>query len=317
MTLVTVLSASGRPGLAQVRQLLKAGYSVRATTRNPERMSKFDGIEVVSADYNDPDSIYEACLGADTVFYTRPSFEESHKALDFAATVGSAAKKANVRRIIYNTCCWGPPEELGEVGQAGYDSVRLMINMLMQGGVQTTTFQPVLFMDNLLTDWARKDILEKDLYTYPHNPNLEASWICLDDVAKFMIAAIDRDDLVGRCINIGGPEVFVPPRVADLLSGHFGRPIKYEELGLEDFSNRLYDIFYKDTSEEDRGGRSADREAFIDSMSDFYRFNNVSEHKPFKVDMEPVLKEIPIKLTPFSEWISQQNWDEEIDTTAG
>ena len=97
MTLVTVLSASGRPGLAQVRQLLKAGYSVRATTRNPERMSKFDGVEVVSADYNDPDSIYEACVGADTVFYTRPSFEESHKALDFAATVGSAAKRANVR----------------------------------------------------------------------------------------------------------------------------------------------------------------------------------------------------------------------------
>jgi uncharacterized protein YbjT (DUF2867 family) len=192
-----------------------------------------------------------------------------------------------------------------------------MVNMLMQGGVQTTTFQPVLFMDNLLTNWARKDILEKDLYTYPHNPNLEASWICLDDVAKFMIAAIDRDDLVGRCINIGGPEVFVPPRVADLLSGYFGRPIKYEELELEDFSNRLYDIFYKDTSEEDRGGRSADRDAFIDSMSDFYRFNNVSEHKPFKVDMEPVLKEIPIKLTPFSEWISQQNWDEEVDTTAG
>ena len=189
--------------------------------------------------------------------------------------------------------------------------------MLMQGGVQTTTFQPVLFMDNLLTDWARKDILEKDLYTYPHNPNLEASWICLDDVAKFMIAAIDRDDLVGRCINIGGPEVFVPPRVADLLSGHFGRPIKYEELSLEHFSNRLYDIFYKDTSEEDRGGRSADRDAFIDSMSDFYRFNNVSEHKPFKVDMEPVLKEIPIKLTPFSEWISQQDWNEELDTTAG
>ena len=87
MTLVTVLSASGRPGLAQVRQLLKAGYSVRATTRNPERMSKFDGVEVVSADYNDPDPIYEACVGADTVFYTRPSFEESHKALDFAATV--------------------------------------------------------------------------------------------------------------------------------------------------------------------------------------------------------------------------------------
>lgn len=317
MKLVTVLSASGRPGLAQVRQLLEAGYKVRGTTRNPDRLSHFEDIEIVSADYNDPDSVYEACLGADSVFYTRPSFEESHKAVDFAATVGSAAKKANVRRLIYNTTCWGPPEELGDVGQAGYDSVKLMINTLKQAGVQTTTFQPVLFMDNLLTDWARDDIMNKNLYTYPHNPNLEASWICLDDVAKFMIAAIDRDDLIGRAINIGGPEVFTPPRVADLLSGHFGKPIKYEELSLVDFSNRLYDIFYSDADEDMRGGRSENRDAFIESMSDFYRFNNVSEHKPFKVDMKPVLEEIPIKLTPFSEWISQQDWNEKIDTKAG
>ena len=317
MTLVTVLSASGRPGLAQVRQLLEAGYDVRATSRDASKLSQFDNIEVVNADYNDADSVYEACLGADSVFYTRPSFEESHKALDFAATVGSAAKRADVRRLIYNTCCWGPPEELGEVGQAGYDSVKLMINTLQQGGVQTTTFQPVLFMDNLLTDWARKDIMENDLYTYPHNPNLEASWICLDDVAKFMIAAIDRDDLIGRNINIGGPEVFTPPRVADLLSGHFGRPIRYEELDLKDFSNRLFDIFFADVEEEKRGGRSESRDAFIESMSDFYRFNNVSEHKPFKVDMKPVLEEIPIQLTPFSEWINHQDWNEKLDTTAG
>ena len=38
MALVTVLSASGRPGLAQVRQLKKAGYEVRGTTRNPEKL---------------------------------------------------------------------------------------------------------------------------------------------------------------------------------------------------------------------------------------------------------------------------------------
>jgi len=86
---------------------------------------------------------------------------------------------------------------------------------------------------------------------------------------------------------------------------------------LKDFSNRLYDIFYKDEDDGKRGGRSSDRAAFSESMSDFYRFNNISEHKPFKVDMAPVLKEIPIKLTPFSEWMKQQDWDEELETTAG
>ena len=49
----------------------------------------------------------------------------------------------------------------------------------------------------------------------------------------------------------------------------------------------------------------------------FYSFNNKSKHKPFKVDMKPVLEEIPIKLTTFSEWINKQDWTEKIDTTAG
>ena len=116
-----------------------------------------------------------------------------------------------------------------------------MINTLMQGGAPTTTFQPVLFMDNLLTNWARRDILENNIYTYPHFPDLEATWICLDDVAKFMVAAIERDDLIGRRIVIGGPETFTPQRVADMLSGHFGRSIKYEFLSLEDFADLASD----------------------------------------------------------------------------
>ncbi len=307
MKLITVFSASARPGLAQVRQLLNSGYKVRAVTRDASKLKKFDSIEIVSADLNEPESVYTACLGSDSVFFTRPSFEDAHKGLDFCATVGIAAKKANVKRLIFNTCCWGSDEE---VGQMGYDGSRLMINTLMQGGAPTTTFQPVLFMDNLLTNWARKDILENNLYTYPHFPDLEANWICLDDVAKFMVAAIERDDLIGRRIVIGGPETFTPQRVADMLSGHFGRSIKYEFLSLEDFSKRLFNIFYADIE-------GADKEEFIASMTDFYSFNNKSKHKPFKVDMKPVLEEIPIKLTTFSEWINKQDWTEKIDTTAG
>jgi uncharacterized protein YbjT (DUF2867 family) len=185
-----------------------------------------------------------------------------------------------------------------------------MINTLMQAGVPTTTFRPVIFMDNLLTDWARRDILENNIYTYPHYPDLEANWICLDDVAKFMIAAIDRDDLIGRRIVIGGEEAFVPQRVADMLSGRFGKKIEYRQLPLKDFAKRLFDIFYSNTE-------GANENDFIESMSDFYRFTNETHYKPFKVDMAPVLKEIPIKLKPFSEWMNEIDWDETIDTNAG
>jgi hypothetical protein len=125
-----------------------------------------------------------------------------------------------------------------------------------------------------------------------------------------MIAAIDRDDLIGRRIVIGGEEAFVPQRVADMLSGRFGKKIEYRQLPLKDFAKRLFDIFYSNTE-------GANENDFIESMSDFYRFTNETHYKPFKVDMAPVLKEIPIKLKPFSEWMNEIDWDETIDTNAG
>ncbi len=73
---------------------------------------------------------------------------------------------------------------------------------------------------------------------------------------------------------------------------------------------RLFDIFYSKTE-------GANENDFIESMSDFYRFTNETHYKPFKVDMAPVLKEIPIKLTPFSEWMNEIDWNETIDTNAG
>ena len=52
MALVAVFGASGRQGLAQVRQLKRAGYSVRAISRraDPFLGQDFGEVEVVPAD---------------------------------------------------------------------------------------------------------------------------------------------------------------------------------------------------------------------------------------------------------------------------
>ena len=64
MKLVTVFGASGRMGQAQVRQLLLAGYQVRAITRK-KGVFKDENVTEVSADYNDPESLDNAIEGAD------------------------------------------------------------------------------------------------------------------------------------------------------------------------------------------------------------------------------------------------------------
>ncbi|MBK7284060.1 MAG: hypothetical protein IPI83_06490 [Sphingomonadales bacterium] len=76
-------------------------------------------------------------------------------------------------------------------------------------------------MDNLLTNWARPFIVNEGRYVYPHNPQLEANWISLDDVAKFMLASIERPDMEGAWINIGGPERLRGKQVAQFLTEKF------------------------------------------------------------------------------------------------
>ena len=310
MKLVTVFGASGRMGQAQVRQLLLAGYKVRAITRK-KGIFKDENVTEVSADYNDTESLDNAIKESDAAFYNKPSFEQVTKMIDFCAAVGAAAARADIR-LIYQTAAYAPDDE---IGQYNYDRVLATERALKQGGARTTIFRPVLFMDNTLTKWARNDIIENDEFAYPHKEGLQANWICLDDVAKFMIAALERDDLIGRAIVIGGPEVLTPQRIADTLSGHLGRSIKPKTLTPREFAIRMADIF--------EGVSDIGREDYIAAMQGFYEYNNDNKDNlnPFKVDMKDVLEEIPIKLTSFSEWVKQQDWvpfdDDDATTPSG
>ena len=154
MEIVTVFGASGRMGQAQVRQLLLAGYEVRAITRKKGVFSD-NNVTEVSADYNDPQSLDDALAGSNAAFYNKPSFEQVTKMIDFCAAVGAAAARADIR-LIYQTAAYAPDEE---IGQYNYDRVLATERALKQGGARTTIFRPVLFMDNTLPKWARNDIL--------------------------------------------------------------------------------------------------------------------------------------------------------------
>ena len=77
MALITVVGASGRQGMAQVRQALAAGYDVRALSRHedPFAGAKIDGVERVEVrpiDLYEPETYTAAFEGSDYIFYTHP-----------------------------------------------------------------------------------------------------------------------------------------------------------------------------------------------------------------------------------------------------
>src|SRR5580693_7027040 len=109
MALVAVFGASGRQGLAQVRQLKAAGHEVRAISRraDPFYGEDFGKVEVVAADLYDEASCVEALRGADAAFYTHPLRARQDR-VELVALVGRAAKQAGVKRVVWNTSSWIP-----------------------------------------------------------------------------------------------------------------------------------------------------------------------------------------------------------------
>src|SRR5512142_1480775 len=150
MALVTVVSARGRQGLAQIRQLRAAGHEPRALSRQTDLLlePEFEGVSLVAGDLDDESSLRRAFAGSDAAFFTRP-------------LMGLGAD--HVARVVFNTSLYVSDEPCGDPTT---DLALRMENAIAETGVPFTVFRPVLFMDNLLTNWARPFIVDEGRYVY-------------------------------------------------------------------------------------------------------------------------------------------------------
>lgn len=311
---VVVFNASSRQGLAQVRQLLKSGHTPRAVTRQAGIFATpaFAGVDVVAADFTDPASLDRAVAGADAIFFQPPLLDIPDHLHSYARNVGEAAQRAGIKRFIHNSTMWSPDPADYPCGQVTYDTMRELEAILEGLGLPLTIFRPTLFMDNWLTSYAKPVLIAEHLYRYPHKPTLRFSPISLDDVARFMVAALDRDDLLGGRFRIAGPETLGPEDIRTALSEAMGVPIRYEYMTPKDFAAWTYDNFVHQTG--------APRDLYIAAFEDFYTFNNDSPLKPFELDMKPLLQKIPLQLESFRSWAKRQDWsrlDDGIGSVSG
>jgi uncharacterized protein YbjT (DUF2867 family) len=300
MSTVSVVGATGRQGLAQINQLLKQGYDVRALSRSKSpNLGEFtDRVHSRYLDIEDESTIEDAVDGSQFVFYNHP-LNLNSKREQLCTNLGNACKNVGVERLVWNTASW-IPDRPGN--SHTYTGNTRGINALWATGVPSTVFGAVLFMDNLLTDWARPMLMNEKRYIYPHAPDIGANWISLDDVAKIMMASLDRPDMVGSWLNIGGPERLTGAEVAATLSTVLGFELDYDPCTPEEFADLLVAAMGDSVPEENRKG-------FASYISEVYHYNNNAPTTPFSVNTEYMLERLPeIKLETFASWARKQDW---------
>lgn len=293
---VVVFGASGVQGAAQVEALARTRqHQPVAVSRCPKPL-RVDGlpVETVAADFSNSADIDKALRGAEVLFLNLPStsFQSAEPILGAARSIAAqAAKVSSLRLVIFNSSMPIP-----EVKQniAAQDHRREIRGVLRQAGLPVISIEPVAFLDNLLEGWALPPIIERNTLVYCHKPDLRVSWICHSDLAQLMIAAINRPDLVGRDIPVGGLETVTLAQLAEKLSRGWRRPLSCENQTVDEFCLKISNAM------SNRAG--IDGDLIASQMHRAYTYYNNSPDRPFLIDMAPVLKELPVTLTPIEDW---------------
>ncbi|RVQ64855.1 hypothetical protein EKN06_14760 [Croceicoccus ponticola] len=291
---IAVIGATGVQGAAQVRELVLAGFDPVAFSRSGGAVATSAGpVRGIACDLGDVASLKTAFARTDGVFVNLPStsFQQAEPLIAAAGTIGKAAKAAGVRRIVFNTSMPVPTDKRGFAAQ---DARHEMRARLWDSDVDTTSIEPVVYLDNLHQRWAWPSIVERGVVCYPHAPELEVSWICHEDLARLMIEALRRDDLHGHRIPVGGPQTVRLPELTAELSAAWGRKLAWESQPIDEFCDRMKRAF--------DGIATLEAERLIDELRRIYEWYNTSPEKPFKVDMTPVLEILPARMTPIGDW---------------
>lgn len=296
---VVVFGATGDQGSAQVRALARAGHDPVAVSRKPGPL-RVEGrpVDTLAADFADPDSLRQAVVGCDAVFLNLPStsFQASEPLVAAARVItNAAAASPGVRMLVFNTSLPVPQDRRGFAAQ---DARHEMRRLVFASGVPAVSIEPVVFLDNLLKGWAWPSIAVSNHLVYAHKETLEVSWICHDDLAALMLAAMERPGLAGRSFAVGGAQTVCLPELARILGHAWNRPLTWESQGIDNFCQRMRQVF--------EGRSSLDADRMIGELHRIYTWYNASPEHPFRVDMAPVLRELPVRLTPIGEWARRQ-----------
>jgi uncharacterized protein YbjT (DUF2867 family) len=234
--MILVVGASGVLGREVTRQLLGAGHRVRATSRDPAKLTDLQslGAEVMPADLIDRGSLDRACGGVEAVLAAAHSIfgagKYASEAVDGAGhrALIDAAKAAGVKRFVYTSASGASPDHPVDFMR----TKAVVEGYLEDSGLDFTILRPTAFMEWHVHELLGKSIVETGKTTIfgpGVNPN---NFIAASDVASFAVAALDGGKPGSVTLNLGGPDNICKRDVVRLYERCLGRPAQVRAIPL-------------------------------------------------------------------------------------
>jgi uncharacterized protein YbjT (DUF2867 family) len=249
--MILVTGATGNVGGELVRALAGAGQPVRALARAGREQEFPPGVQPVTGDLNQPQSMRTALAGADAMFLY-PGYQ------DMAGTLAEA-RRAGVRRVVLMS---GSSAASGDTGNAVSRYMIESEDAVRVSGLAWTMVRAFGFMSNTL-QWVPQ-LREGDLVRAPF-AGVPIAVIDPSDIAAVAAAALTATGHDGRVYTVSGPQALRPADRARILGEVLGRDLRFE--GQPD-------------DEAQAEMSAAMPAAYVDAFFDFYVKGTLDESQP-------------------------------------
>jgi uncharacterized protein YbjT (DUF2867 family) len=209
---ILLLGSTGFFGRGVAHKLIDAGHQLRVLVRDPMKAAAFKvrGAQVVVGDALNPASLTQASQGVEHVISlvaVRRNRPQSYLAVnvDGPRIMAEAAKAAGVRSVVlvsvigarldanykYLTSRWMGEQELAKSGVPG-TILRFSMVIAEEGG----------FLDDF-----ERFVKFGPFIVIPGSGQTQFQPILREDAARCVVEAIGKPELLGKIVELGGPEV--------------------------------------------------------------------------------------------------------------
>jgi uncharacterized protein YbjT (DUF2867 family) len=229
--IILVTGATGRQGGAVARQLLQAGFQVRAMTRRVNGATAGllaqMGAEIILGDFDDPASLVQVLQGVSGLFAMQTPFEMgANQEIVHGIRLADAAMRAGVSQIVYSSVA---SAELS-TGVAHFESKREIERHIERLSFRyATILRPVVFMEMLLAPGNLRALAAGQV-ALAFKPETRVAMIAVEDIAAMAKAAFLKPSAWNsKAITLAADAPnFV--EVAAAIGTAISRPVTYKQI---------------------------------------------------------------------------------------
>lgn len=217
--MILITGASGNVGKEVLKQIAQKGAQVRAGFQSVSKAPAApSGVEIVTVDYNQPETLRVALQDVDRVFLVGPPTAQL-PALERKAM--EVITQSDVRQVV-KLSAMGGREAIFPRQHAESEAY------IQSCGVPYTFLRPNGFMQNIV-NYNAPTINTQNAF-YGSEGDGPVSQIDLRDVAAVAVKTLTEDGHVGNTYTLTGPEALMNREIAQILSDALGREIRFINL---------------------------------------------------------------------------------------